>query len=73
MVGPSRQPLSPNEQCDLGAVRQTLHCILGEHGFVAEIDGPVSGCGPDFPAGSTSEEDVGRIVAEVVRRIQEDR
>ena len=83
-MGQSRQPLSPREQCDLSAVRQTLHCILSEHGFVANLaggspDGPgdQGGCGPDYPAsgGRTSgspalgEAQIADIVAQVVRRV----
>ena len=74
MLGPSRQTLSPKEQCDLSAVRQTLHCILSEHGFVADLEGgpPPSACGPDFPAddGRISDDAIARIVAEVVSRIR---
>jgi len=72
-MGQTRQPLSPKEQCDVGAVRQTLHCILSEHGFVADVGAGPGACGPPFPADGDglSEERVARIVAEVVRRIRE--
>ena len=73
MIGPPRQPLSPKEQSDLNAVRQTLHCILSEHGFVDGSGGVVaSGCGPGFPngsAGDVSDETVRRIVAEVISQM----
>ena len=46
VMGKTRQPLSPKEECDLTAVRQHLHCILSEHGFVAEVEGAEpSACG----------------------------
>jgi len=80
VMGESRQPLSPKEKCDLNAVRQTLHCILSEHGFVANIDGvdasTPSACGPGFddaPSVDVTDEDVARIVAEVVRQIRDAR
>ena len=71
-MGQSRQPLSPKEKCDLNAVRQTLHCILSEHGFVAEIEGAV-GCEPLGQDGSPSEAEIQAIVAEVVRQMRTNR
>jgi len=74
VMGTSRQPLSPKEKCDLGAVRQTLHCILSEHGFVADVpQGSV--CGPPFESGdgALSTEQIGKIVAEVIRQMQGNR
>ena len=72
VMGQSRQPLSPKEKCDLNAVRQTLHCILSEHGFVAEIEGAV-GCEPLGQDGSPSEAEIRAIVAEVVRQMRTNR
>ncbi len=72
VMGQSRQPLSPKEKCDLNAVRQTLHCILSEHGFVAEIEGAV-GCEPLGQDGSPSEAEIQAIVAEVVRQMRTNR
>ena len=79
VTGPSRQPLSPKEKSDLSAVRATLHCILSQHGFVADSPGveePIaSGCGTPFvEEGKTgtgiSEEQVKNIVAEIISRMQ---
>ncbi|HOF62005.1 MAG TPA: dihydrodipicolinate synthase family protein [Candidatus Latescibacteria bacterium] len=72
VMGQSRQPLSPKEKCDLNAVRQTLHCILSEHGFVAEIEGAV-GCEPLGQDASPSETEIQAIVAEVVRQMRTNR
>ncbi len=72
VMGQSRQPLSPKEKCDLNALRQTLHCILSEHGFVAEIEGAV-GCEPLGQDGSPSEAEIQAIVAEVVRQMRTNR
>ncbi|HNZ39783.1 MAG TPA: dihydrodipicolinate synthase family protein [Candidatus Latescibacteria bacterium] len=72
VMGQSRQPLSPKEKCDLNAVRQTLHCILSEHGFVAEIEGAV-GCEPLAQDASPSEAEIQAIVAEVVRQMRTNR
>lgn len=72
VMGQSRQPLSPKEKCDLNAVRQTLHCILSEHGFVAEIEGAV-GCEPLGQDASPSEAEIQAIVAEVVRQMRTNR
>ncbi|HOM57523.1 MAG TPA: dihydrodipicolinate synthase family protein [Candidatus Latescibacteria bacterium] len=72
VMGQSRQPLSPKEKCDLNAVRQTLHCILSEHGFVAEIEGAV-GCEPRGQDASPSEAEIQAIVAEVVRQMRTNR
>jgi 2-dehydro-3-deoxy-D-pentonate aldolase len=75
MMGTSRQPLSSKEQCDLSAVRQTLHCILSEHGFVADISGVAEpgGCGPGYDTATSSsmdEDKIASIVAEVVRQVK---
>lgn len=76
VMGTSRQPLSSKEQCDLSAVRQTLHCILSQHGFVADLSGSAaepSACGPGMePAKNTgiTEEQIASIVADVVRRVK---
>ncbi len=72
VMGQSRQPLSPKEKCDLNAVRQTLHCILSEHGFFAEIEGAV-GCEPLGQDASPSETEIQAIVAEVVRQMRTNR
>jgi hypothetical protein len=53
-------------------VRQTLHCILSEHGFVAEIEGAV-GCEPLGQDASPSETEIQAIVAEVVRQMRTNR
>lgn len=76
VLGKSRQPLSSKEQCDLSAVRQTLHCILSEHGFVADLSGSgvtPSACGPAFDSTTNSgitEEQIASIVADVIRRVK---
>jgi len=72
VMGDSRQPLSPKEKCDLSAVRQTIHCILSEHGFVADAPG-ASACGPphESEGGGASEEQIAQIVAEVLRRMKQ--
>ena len=74
-LGESRQPLSANEKCDLNAVRQTLHCILSEHGFVANANGAPaapSACGPDFPPGELAigEDKIAEIVSAVLKQIR---
>lgn len=40
-MGVGRQPLSENQQRDLSALRNTLQCLLAEHGLTAE---PLGGC-----------------------------
>ena len=40
-MGTGRQPLAPNQQTDLAALRSTLQCLLASHGFTQE---PVGGC-----------------------------
>ena len=40
-MGVGRQPLSENQQRDLSALRNTLQCLLAEHGLTGE---PVGGC-----------------------------
>jgi 4-hydroxy-tetrahydrodipicolinate synthase len=68
VMGQSRQPLSPKEKCDLNAVRQTLHCILSEHGFVGEVP-QGSGCDPVLGQDAPSEDEIKRIVSEVLRQM----
>lgn len=71
VMGESRQPLSPKEKSDLNAIRQTIHCILSEHGFVAEAAG-ASACGPPFEAtgdGGVAEDRIARVVTEVLRQM----
>ncbi|MDB5384992.1 MAG: yagE [Planctomycetaceae bacterium] len=40
-MGVGRQPLSENQQQDLSALRNTLQCLLAEHGLTQE---PLGGC-----------------------------
>lgn len=40
-MGIGRQPLSDTQQRDLSALRNTLQCLLSEHGFTSE---PLGGC-----------------------------
>ncbi|MDB5338888.1 MAG: yagE [Planctomycetaceae bacterium] len=40
-MGTGRQPLSEGQQRDLSALRNTLQCLLAEHGFASE---PLGGC-----------------------------
>jgi len=40
-MGIGRQPLSDTQQRDLSALRNTLQCLLAEHGFASE---PLGGC-----------------------------
>lgn len=40
-MGVGRQPLSDNQQRDLSALRNTLQCLLAEHGLTSE---PIGGC-----------------------------
>ncbi len=40
-MGTGRQPLSEGQQRDLSALRNTLQCLLAEHGFTSE---PLGGC-----------------------------
>lgn len=69
VMGQSRQPLSSKEKCDLSALRQTLHCILSEHGFVADFEGG-GGCEPLRADDGPTEAQIQAIVSEVVRQMR---
>jgi 4-hydroxy-tetrahydrodipicolinate synthase len=64
-MGVGRQPLSPSQQVELGAVSDTLQCLLAAEGFTDE---PLSGC----PAGErpVDAEQVGRIVQGVLAELK---
>lgn len=67
-MGQGRQPLSAEQMTDLGTLRDTLQCMLANHGFTNE---PISGCAT--PTSSTSakpevDQIVSNVVAELKRR-----
>ncbi len=65
-MGRGRQPLSSEQQTDLGTLSRTLQCMLSTHGYTNE---PVGGC----PVGTDSAVDAGdvsRIVSTVVAELQ---
>ncbi len=64
-MGQGRQPLSPEQKTDLGALSKTLQCMLSAHGFTDE---PIGGC-PIPPAGETDLAEVSEIVARVVSEL----
>ena len=81
-IGVGRQPMSEQQRNDLTALRNTLQCLLSEHGFT---DQPLNGCAPSslqttsglrFDAGGhaagslPTAEDVSAIVERVVKELR---
>ena len=62
-TGVGRQPLSTEQQADLGTLANTLQCLLAEHGFTEE---PICGC----PTGTGKPEEVSTIVQAVVAELR---
>lgn len=69
-MGVGRQPLSENQQKDLNTLRNSLQCLMAEHGLTDEPLGgcPVSNAGK--PAEGLDTQDVGRIVQDVVAELK---
>lgn len=65
-MGVGRQPLSPEQRTDLETLRDTLQCLLAEHGFANE---PLGGCPPALPKDVDAHE-VGDIVQHVVAELK---
>ncbi len=63
-MGQSRQKLSSKQKCDVAQIRQTLQCILSEHGFA---DRPLGGC--DVPTAGAQADAVDTIVSRVMREL----
>jgi 4-hydroxy-tetrahydrodipicolinate synthase len=61
--GVGRQPLTPGQHIELGAISDKLQCLLSEQGLTAE---PVGGC----PVAPAPTEDVSRIVQGVVAELK---
>ncbi len=71
-MGESRQKLSMEQQCDVEGVRESLHCILNEHGFIGDLV-PWAGCDvpPSRAVSSMSDDQLQTVVQEVVRQLQQ--
>jgi 4-hydroxy-tetrahydrodipicolinate synthase len=65
-MGQGRQPLSPEQRTDLGALSKTLQCLLNEHGFT---DQPVGGC-PVSKSPAVDAAELSEIVATVMSELQ---
>ncbi len=65
-MGVGRQPLSENQQRDLSALRNTLQCLLAEHGLTGE---PVGGC-PLKTDEKFDAKEVGAIVQNVLAELK---
>ncbi len=65
-MGVGRQPLSDNQQRDLSALRNTLQCLLAEHGLTSE---PIGGC-PLKTDDKFDAKEVGAIVQNVLAELK---
>lgn len=65
-MGVGRQPLSDNQQRDLSALRNTLQCLLAEHGLTSE---PLGGC-PLKPDEKFDSKEVSAIVQNVLAELK---
>ncbi|HOJ59541.1 MAG TPA: dihydrodipicolinate synthase family protein [bacterium] len=65
-MGPSRQPLSPNQKIDRAALQRVLRCILADFGYV---DPPPEGCPPR--SGNLEEDRVAQITQHVIKALRE--
>lgn len=64
-TGVGRQPLSEEQQVDLGQLADRIQCLLSEHGITDE---PVCGC--PIPSRSPQAEEVGAIVKAVLEELR---
>jgi 2-dehydro-3-deoxy-D-pentonate aldolase len=64
-MGRGRQPLSSEQKTDLGPLKQTLQCLLAEHGFTDE---PIGGC--PISASDADRDEVSRITQKVLAELQ---
>lgn len=65
-MGPSRQPLSPNQKIDRAALQRVLRCILADFGYV---DPSPEGCPPR--SGNLEEDRVAQITQHVIKALRE--
>lgn len=65
-MGRGRLPLTDEQLADLSTLRNTLQCMLSEHGFT---DQPVGGC-PVPPSSTDTNPDVSQIVGTVVSELK---
>lgn len=65
-MGVGRQPLAPSQKTDLQTLRNTLQCLLSEHGFT---DQPLGGCPPAKP-GAVDQREVQQIVQSVLAELK---
>ena len=65
-MGVGRQPMSDTQQRDLSALRNTLQCLLAEHGLTSE---PLGGC-PLKPDEKFDSKEVGAIVQNVLAELK---
>ncbi len=63
-MGQGRQPLSAEQMTDLDTLRDTLQCMLANHGFTNE---PISGCAT---SASSAKPEVDQIVSNVVAELK---
>ncbi|MCA9035285.1 MAG: dihydrodipicolinate synthase family protein, partial [Planctomycetaceae bacterium] len=66
-MGQGRQPLSDDQRTDLTVLSRELQCLLSQHGFT---DQPVGGCPVGDSNPSSSGEEVGAIVQQVVSELR---
>jgi len=65
-MGAGRQPMSPEQRTDLETLRDTLQCLLSEHGFTDE---PLGGC-PPSAAGNVDAAEVSQIAQQVIAELK---
>jgi 4-hydroxy-tetrahydrodipicolinate synthase len=65
-TGIGRQPLTDDQQSELGKLANTLQCLLAQHGFTDE---PMGGCTTGI-GGASNPEDVANIVSAVVAELK---
>lgn len=63
--GRSRQPQSPSQQADRGALKSVLHCLMSETGIV---DPPAAGCG--VRTGNIQQDKIEQLVFEVMETLR---
>src|SRR4051794_1274568 len=64
-MGKSRQPMTPEQQVDRGALQRVLRCILADFGYVSP---PREGCAPR--SGQPTSDRVSQIVTSVVHELR---
>ncbi len=68
-MGRGRQPMTPAQQVNRSALQAQLQCLLADFGFV---EPPAGGCPPPPPrAGQLAKEQIGQIVYEVLRELEQ--